>query len=128
MLSFHANQPINSCTLTTDKHLDEIFWLRQSSNSILYLQINAFRNLSQLTELDVSYNKLTSRFHSDLSSCFPHDAICDLKNLIVLRISSNHLPEIFESEWSAVALVENDAFAVLEKKKKNLPACERCAN
>nr|CAB3263532.1 leucine-rich repeat-containing protein 70-like [Phallusia mammillata] len=67
-------------------------YLSLAHNEITCIQDKTFASLKKLTELDVSYNRLTSQ-------CLPRDTICDLENLIVLRVSNNDLRQLFMGTW-----------------------------
>ena len=112
-----------NCWTTNDvDHLETFAFFRTKKIEFLSFQKNAFKHMSRVSELDLNDNKLTSRVDDVRNaSCFPREVICDLKNLIVLRISSNHLSEIFESKFrfafSLIEMMLRTAWGNLEIKR-----------
>ncbi|XP_078481712.1 uncharacterized protein LOC100187176 [Ciona intestinalis] len=89
-LDLSWNQISSSLTSVHFKDVGSLDYLSLAHNKLSCIQEGSFKSLTKLTELDLSYNSLTSQSH-----CFSRDTICHLSNLIVLRISSNKLPDVF---------------------------------
>ncbi|CAK8697409.1 unnamed protein product [Clavelina lepadiformis] len=83
-------------------------YLSLAHNEIPCFQADAFKGLTKLTELDISHNNLTAAEKRN-TSCLPRECLCRLKSLIVLRISSNYVPEIFKEDgfFSCLPLLTN---------------------